>query len=85
MAKGDAEAQNGITRLRVLYGAAIDASKSTDTRRRAINTLKKEYPDYFSKLSNEEIMLGKAAKRLRPAHEQHPEVVARQGIHEVPR
>lgn len=62
LAKGDAEAQNGITRLRVLYGAAIDASKSTDTRRRAINTLKKEYPDYFSKLSNEEIMLGKAAK-----------------------
>ena len=62
LAKGDVEAQNGITRLRVLYGAAIDASKSTDTRRRAINTLKKEYPDYFSKLSNEEIMLGKAAK-----------------------
>lgn len=62
LAIGDAEAQNGITRLRVLYGAAIDASKSTDTRRRAINTLKKEYPDYFSKLSNEEIMLGKAAK-----------------------
>lgn len=62
LAKGDVEAQNGITRLRVLYGAAIDASKSTDTRRKAINTLKKEYPDYFSKLSNEEIMLGKAAK-----------------------
>ena len=55
--------RTGITRLRVLYGAAIDASKSHGHAPQGhSNTLKKEYPDYFSKLSNEEIMLGKAAK-----------------------
>ena len=61
LAKGDVEARNSITRLRVLYGAAIDASESTDTRRKAVEQLKKEYPDYFEKMSTEEIMLGKAA------------------------
>ena len=61
LAKGDVEARNGIARLRVLYGAAIDASESTDTRRKAVEQLKKEYPDYFEKMTTEEIMLGKAA------------------------
>lgn len=59
--KGNAEAQNSITRLRVLYNAATDEAESTETRKKAIVALKKEYPDYFSKMSDENIMLGKSA------------------------
>ena len=59
--KGNAEAQNSITRLRVLYNAATDEAESTETRKKAIVALKKEYPDYFNKMSDENIMLGKSA------------------------
>lgn len=61
LSKGNAEAQNSITRLRVLYNAATDEAESTETRKKAIVGLKKEYPDYFSKMSDENIMLGKSA------------------------
>lgn len=61
LSKGNAEAQNSITRLRVLYNAATDEAESTETRKKAIVALKKEYPDYFSKMSDENIMLGKSA------------------------
>lgn len=59
--KGNVEAQNSITRLRVLYNASTDEAESTETRKKAIVALKKEYPDYFSKMSDENIMLGKSA------------------------
>lgn len=59
--KGNVEAQNSITRLRVLYNAATDEAESTETRKKAIVELKKEYPDYFTKMSDENIMIGKAA------------------------
>lgn len=59
--KGNVEAQNIITRLRVLYNAATDEAESTETRKKAIVELKKEYPDYFTKMSDENIMVGKAA------------------------
>lgn len=61
LSKGNAEAQNSITRLRVLYNAATDEAESTETRKKAIVALKKEYPDYFSKMSDENIMMGKSA------------------------
>ena len=61
LSKGNAEAQNSITRLRVLYNAATDEAESTETRKKAIVALKKEYPDYFNKMSDENIMLGKSA------------------------
>lgn len=61
LSKGNAEAQNSITRLRVLYNTATDEAESTETRKKAIVALKKEYPDYFSKMSDENIMLGKSA------------------------
>ena len=55
------EAQSDISRLRILYNAATDAAQSTETRRRAIDELKKQYPSYFGNLDQETIMLGKAA------------------------
>ncbi len=55
------EAQIDINRLRMLYNAATDAAESTETRRRAIDELKKQYPSYFGSLDREAVMLGKAA------------------------
>lgn len=55
------EAQSDINRLRMLYNAATDAAESTETRRRAIDELKKQYPSYFGSLDREAVMLGKAA------------------------
>lgn len=59
--EGNKEAQNDINRLRVLYNAATDAAEGTETRRKAIDELKKQYPSYFGNLDQETIMLGKAA------------------------
>lgn len=41
LSKGNAEAQNSITRLRVLYNAATDEAESTETRKKAIVALKR--------------------------------------------
>ncbi|MCM1142148.1 MAG: phage tail tape measure protein, partial [Muribaculum sp.] len=49
-----------IDRLDALYKAATDESKSTDERKAAAERLQKLYPDYFSNLRTEEIMVGKA-------------------------
>ena len=53
-------AQKELARLDLLYKAATDDTKSKKERIAAVNELKKQYPDYFSKLSTEQIMLGQA-------------------------
>lgn len=59
--KGDADAQKEITNLKVLYGAATDASRATSERKDAVNELQKLYPSYFKNVSAESIMGGKVA------------------------
>lgn len=53
-------AASETTKLKELYDAATKESESKDKRLEAANRLKAMYPDYFSKLSTEEIMLGNA-------------------------
>lgn len=55
------EAMSDVTRLTLLYNASTNVAKSTEERQKATKALKAEYPDYFSKLSNETIMLGQAS------------------------
>lgn len=60
MTDGEKNAQNDLTRLNLLYNAAINSAKGTDERKRAVLELKKEYPNYFGKLDEEAILLGNA-------------------------
>lgn len=56
-------AQKEKARLDALYKAATDQTRSQKERINAVNELKKQYPDYFSKISTELIMLGQAKKQ----------------------
>ena len=47
-------------RLRALYRAAVDEARSKEERIEAARRLQSLYPDYFSKMSTEQIMLGDA-------------------------
>lgn len=58
--KGDASAQSEITKLKLLYQAATDVSRSTKERKIAVDKLQELYPSYFKNLSDELIMTGKA-------------------------
>lgn len=58
--KGDANAQNEITKLKILYKAATDVSRSTSERKAAVDKLQELYPSYFKNLSDETIMAGNA-------------------------
>ncbi len=49
------------TKLRLLYTASQDTSKSMKERNKVVDELQKMYPSYFGKLSNEEILAGKAS------------------------
>lgn len=49
-------------KLNILYKAATNNSKSTSERTKAVKALKKEYPEYFKNLTDEEIKTGKATK-----------------------
>ncbi len=51
---------NQIDRLDRLYKAATDETKSIEERKKATESLQKLYPSYFSQLSSEEIMVGRA-------------------------
>lgn len=55
--------QKEKARLDTLYNAARDHTKSQNERIAAVNKLKEQYPEYFSKLSTESIMLGQAKKQ----------------------
>lgn len=56
-------AQNETVQLNLLYKAAVDSSKGMNERISAVKELKKEYPQYFKNLSDEEILVGKAADK----------------------
>ena len=60
--KGQKDAQNEVTKLNLLYNATQDVTLSIDQRKDAAEKLQKQYPAYFSNMSTEEIMLGKASK-----------------------
>lgn len=49
-------------KLNVLYKTATNNAKSTTERTKAVKALKKEYPEYFKNLTDEEIKTGKASK-----------------------
>lgn len=49
-----------ISQLKALYSAATDEAKAKEERIKAANRLIKLYPDQFSKMTAEQIMLGKA-------------------------
>ena len=59
--KGGETAAEESAKLRILYTATQDTSKSMKERNRAVDELQKMYPDYFGKLTNEAILAGKAA------------------------
>ena len=50
-------------KLKVLYDATQDQSIAIDRRKRLVEELKQQYPDYFGKLSTEAILTGKAADK----------------------
>lgn len=56
-------AQNETVQLNLLYKAAVDSSKGMNERISAVKELKKEYPQYFKNLTDEEILVGKAADK----------------------
>jgi hypothetical protein len=56
------DAAKQITDLKILYNAATDVNQSMKTRLEAVQGLKKEFPDYFSQLSNEVILNGNSKK-----------------------
>lgn len=53
------DSQEEITRLRLTKEVAEDVTRSMDERLIAVQKLRDEYPDYLSKLSDEEILNGK--------------------------
>lgn len=59
--KGTQNAQAEITKLDLLYKATQNAAKPINERKKAIDELQKNYPDFFKNLSDEEILAGKAA------------------------
>lgn len=70
MFQGRQDAQQELVRLDLLYKATQDFTRSMDDRRRAVQELKKEFPTYFSDLSEEEVLIGNAEdayNRLRTA------------------
>ena len=55
------QAQTEAVTLKLLYDAATDAAGGMKERTDAVRELKKEFPDYFKNLTDEEILTGKAA------------------------
>lgn len=58
--EGTKNAQQDITRLQLLYKAAIDTARGQEERNKAVKELQKEYPDYFRNLDAEAIKNGTA-------------------------
>lgn len=61
------ETAKETVKLNILYKTATNNAKSTTERTKAVKALKKEYPEYFKNLSDEEIKLGKASKAYKEA------------------
>lgn len=61
------ETAKETVKLNVLYKTATNNAKSTTERTKAVKALKREYPEYFKNLSDEEIKLGKESKAYKEA------------------
>lgn len=59
--QGIQNAQNEIVKLDLLYKTATDANKPLKERLQAVKSMKDNYPDYLSKMSDEKILAGNAA------------------------
>ncbi len=53
------------SKLRTLYNATQDTSKSMEERRACVKQLQDQYPAYFKNLTAEQILAGKAAEQYR--------------------
>lgn len=73
--KGGEAASEESAKLRILYTASQDTSKSIRERNKAVDELQKMYPDYFGKLSNEAILAGNAAS----AYDELTKAIIRKG------
>lgn len=60
--KGISDSMKERTELEFLYKATQDNKRSMKERIAAIDELRSKYPSYFGNMSNEEILVGKAAK-----------------------
>lgn len=58
--EGSKNAQNEIVQLKVLYNATQDTNRSMDERKKAVDELQRQYPDYFGNLSQESVLAGNA-------------------------
>lgn len=65
MVDGARSAQTEVTKLNLLYKAATDNARSMDERRKAVDKLKDTYPEYFNKLTTEQILLGQANEQYK--------------------
>ena len=59
--EGVKNAQDEAVKLDILYRAAINLNKPMGERKKAVEELKKQYPSYFKNISDENILIGKAA------------------------
>lgn len=73
--KGGEAASEESAKLRILYTASQDTSKSMRERNKVVDELQKMYPDYFGKLSNEAILAGNAAS----AYDELTKAIIRKG------
>jgi hypothetical protein len=73
--KGGEAASEESAKLRILYTASQDTSKSMRERNKAVDELQQMYPDYFGKLSNEAILAGNAAS----AYDELTKAIIRKG------
>ncbi len=61
--KASETAAEETAKLKALYDATQDQSIAIDRRKKLVEELKQQYPDYFGKLSTEAILTGKAADK----------------------
>lgn len=73
--KGGEAASEESAKLRILYTASQDTSKSMRERNKAVDELQQMYPDYFGRLSNEAILAGNAAS----AYDELTKAIIRKG------
>jgi hypothetical protein len=59
--EGSKDSQKELTRLKLLYDATQDHSKSVNDRKLAVSELQKLYPEYFKNISGEAVLAGKAS------------------------
>ncbi len=58
---GAKEAQKELVQMNLLYNASQDNKRSMSERKKAVDELQRLYPDYLGKMTDEEILAGKAA------------------------